>query len=584
MKTRTCIHWLWNASRGIRPRIALSSAAGVGGVCASLAFVWVSKFLVDIATGRAAGSLWQCTALMAACIAGQLLCSAAATRLDLLNAVRMKNALHRRLFARVMESRSVTVRPDNGTRPGAPLHTGNILNRMDEDARIVTDALTASLPAALVTAVQFIAAFCFLAALQPTLAFALAAVMPVALLLSKVWLRRMRRLSAGIRATEGRIQEHVQEHLRHRTLIRTLERTPRTIAALGKLQTALLRQVTRRTDFTLFSRTTVQAGFATGYATAFLWGIHGLAEGTVTFGMMTAFLQLVAQVQRPVVEMSRHLPAFVHAVTSAERLAELDALPAEETGGPIVLPGSVGIRMEAVDYRYPGSPRPAISRFTHDFAPGSFTALTGPTGVGKSTLLRLILALLSPGSGTVTLYTAGGHTAPASPRTRCNLVYVPQGNTLLSGTIRDNLLLGNPGATDAQLREALHTAAADFVFRLPDGLGTPCREGGEGLSEGQAQRIAIARGLLRPGAVLLLDEPTAALDAATERTLLARLARSTAGKTILLVTHRPAAAACCTATVCIDKPQDANAPPPSSCVKLAPDMPDVSQLETVPRS
>lgn len=555
MKTQTCIHRLWNASRGIRPRIALSSAAGVGEVCASLAFVWVSKHLVDIATARATGNLRLCIAGMIACIAVQLLCSAAGTRLDLLNAVRLKNTLRRRLFARVMESR-MELRPEN--RPGSPtenrpLHTADILNRMDEDTRIVTDALCTSLPASLVTVVQFTAAFCFLAALQPVLAVTLAAVMPAALLLSKLYLRRMRRLTAEIRTTEAHIQEHVQEHLRHRTLISTLERTSPAIAALAARQDTLWRQVARRTDFSLFSRTAVQAGFAAGYATAFLWGIHGLADGTVTFGMMTAFLQLVAQVQRPVVEMSRHIPAFVHSVTSTERLAELDDLPPEEQGTPLALTGSVGIRLCGVDYSYPGTSRQVIRRFSHDFAPGSFTALTGETGAGKSTLVRLMLALATPQSGTVTLYNAHGHELPASPRARRNLVYVPQGNTLLSGTIRDNLLLGNPLATDTQLREALHTSAAEFVFQLPDALDTPCREGGTGLSEGQAQRIAIARGLLRPGAVLLLDEPTSALDADTERTLLRRLAARTAGKTVILVTHRTAAAACCTDAVTLKR-------------------------------
>ena len=161
--------------------------------------------------------------------------------------------------------------------------------------------------------------------------------------------------------------------------------------------------------------------------------------------------------------------------------------------------------------------------------------------------MRLMLALLTPDKGTVSLYseTPVSKSASASPQTRCNIVYVPQGNTLMSGTIRENLLLGDPSATDRQLHEALHTAAADFVLELPEGLETMCGEKGAGLSEGQAQRICIARSLLRRGGVLLLDEPTASLDPQTEETLLRRLSKSAAGRTVIIVTHREAAASLC---------------------------------------
>jgi ABC-type bacteriocin/lantibiotic exporter with double-glycine peptidase domain len=189
-----------------------------------------------------------------------------------------------------------------------------------------------------------------------------------------------------------------------------------------------------------------------------------------------------------------------------------------------------------VTFAYPDSSREILSGFSYDFRPGSRTAIVGPTGVGKSTLIRLLLALLKPLKGTVSIYSDS--TFPASPATRCNLIYVPQGNTLFSGTIRENLLMGDPSASDEQLWKVLHIAAADFVSQLPDGLDSQCFEAGAGLSEGQAQRIAIARALLRPGSILLLDEFSSALDAETESALLERLTSELPDHTMIFITHR----------------------------------------------
>ena len=216
---------------------------------------------------------------------------------------------------------------------------------------------------------------------------------------------------------------------------------------------------------------------------------------------------------------------------------ELESLPCEEDVESLMLEGTAGVRFENVDFSFPDSLKPVLLHFTHDFKPGSRTAVLGPTGVGKSTMIRLLLSLLRPQSGNITVY-AGEQSAPASPATRCNLVYVPQGNSLFSGTVRDNLLMGNPEATDEQLRSVLHIAAADFVFDLPGGLDAHCFEAGAGLSEGQAQRIAIARAILRPGSILLLDEFSSALDAETELILMQRLTAALPDHTMIFITHR----------------------------------------------
>ena len=242
--------------------------------------------------------------------------------------------------------------------------------------------------------------------------------------------------------------------------------------------------------------------------------------------------------------MSRQFSTAVHTVTSVDRLCELE-LPQEQRGEPVKLEGKVGVRLNEVDFTYPDGTRKTIDAFSHDFKPGSFTAVVGETGIGKSTLIRLMLSLLSPDKGTLTFYNAEQE-VEISPRTRCNIVYVPQGNTLISGTIRDNLQMGKPDATEQEMREALYTAVAEFVHELLDGLDTVCGEKGAGLSEGQAQRVAIARALLRPGGVILLDEPTSALDGQTEQLLLQRIRTRLEGRTLIMVTHNQQTAELCT--------------------------------------
>ena len=539
MRTVDCVKWMWGASRGFRLPIAVNGLIGVIHVGVSLLFVYICKHLIDIVTRQSTDSLWGYVGAMIACMVVQLLLSVVSARRISRLDIRFRNALRYRLFSHVMESRWMGKEM---------LHTGDVLNRMVEDVLTVAGAVCRNIPSLLATVVQLGGAWIFLYRLDGRLAVVLLLIMPVALLLSKSYVRKMRRLTREIRDTDSRVQSHLQENLQHRVLIRTLEYTSCANSALSSLQEGLQNKVMERTNFSVFSRLMVQTGFAVGYATAFLWGLFGLYEGTVTFGMMTAFLQLVAQVQRPMVELSRQIPTFVQVLTSAERLAELSALDLEQKGESVKLRGKVGVRFEKVCFAYPDSKKDILSDFSYDFAPGSLTAVLGETGVGKSTLIRLMMALLTPDGGKIVLYN-GTDTVEASPQTRCNISYVPQGNTLVSGTIRDNLLLGNPDATESELHEALHLAVADFVYTLPEGLDTVCGEQGAGLSEGQAQRIAIARGLLRPGSILLLDEPSSSLDSETERLLLQRLSAQVKDKTLLLITHRETIGQLCTSVL-----------------------------------
>ncbi|MCD8266537.1 MAG: ABC transporter ATP-binding protein/permease, partial [Prevotellaceae bacterium] len=311
-------------------------------------------------------------------------------------------------------------------------------------------------------------------------------------------------------------------------------------------QSTLRQQIRHRTVYSSTSATLINLGFSAGYLVTFLWGARGLHHDTITYGTMIAFIQLVGQIQLPIRELTRFVPLIIGSFTAGERLMELEDTPLEPEGEPRLFPDGAGVRLKDVSYTYPGNPHPTISHLSFSFPPGSRTAIVGETGAGKTTLIRLMLALIEPEEGTVEVFNRDDSCA-ASPQTRCNMLYVPQGNTLLSGTIRYNLQLGNPKATQREMEEALRVACADFALSLPEGLDSPIGEQGVGLSQGQAQRLCIARALLGKGQILLLDEATSALDTETESRLLDNLTHwMLPSQTLIFVTHRAAAAEQCT--------------------------------------
>ena len=515
-------------------KVLMSWLIGVVRVAASMSFVWVCKALVDIATGDSDAPLGTYVGIMVGIMLVQVVSAVAYGWWEGMIVTRTQNEFRSKVFGHVLSSEW------NGREA---FHSGDMVNRLEEDTRVVVDLLCVRVPDFLITLSQLLAASFFLFTLEPSLLWVLLILMPVAAIGSKMFFKTIRKLTSLIRAKDSQIQGHMQEHLQQRVLVKTLGCTERVVDKLDDLQDEVMVNTVKRLNYNAAARSFLRVGFMAGYAAAFLWGVFGIKSGAVTFGMMTAFLQLVGQVQRPIADISRHIPAFIHSLTSVERILELTELPLEAEGDDILFEEAPGIRMDNVTFAYTDvpegmAPQLVLEHFSYDFKPSSITAIMGVTGAGKSTLTRLVLALLRPASGSVVLY-SGDKTVSASPATRCNFRYVPQGNSLMSGTVRDNLLLANPSATEAEMREALHLAVADFVLDLPDGLDTVCSEKGSGLSEGQAQRIAIARALLHPGGVLILDEATSALDRDTEDLLLQRLSQKVSGgKTILWITHR----------------------------------------------
>ena len=499
----------------------------------SVCFVYICKKLVDIAVdvfkdGSSADAVWKWFIMMAAVVLVRILLNACRSYIQTKTEIRLKNGLRKRLFEILLRLQN------DGSRSH---HSGDVLNRVQEDVRVVSSAVAVYVPNFIGAVLQFGAALIFLLYLDIRLALVLVVVLPVGMLVGKFITRRIRNLTLDIRSRDSKVQSHLQESIQHITLLQTLEYEETSSGELDDLQNKLYSSEIRRTKFSVISRIFVALAFQAGYATAFMWGVLGISHGTVTYGMMTAFLQLVGQIQRPLLDMSSQLPSIIHSTASVDRIIELESLPCEDDVDPVMLSGVAGISIENISFSYPDSTAPVLEDFSHDFKPGSRTAIVGPTGVGKSTLIRLLLALLKPQKGELSLYTSDGKVA-VSPSTRCNLVYVPQGNSLFSGTVKDNLQMGNPEASEEQMREALYTAAAEFVLEHPDGLQMQCFESGGGLSEGQAQRIAIARALLRPGSVLLLDEFSSALDAATEVLLMERLTSALSDHTMIFITHR----------------------------------------------
>lgn len=537
--TLQTLRWFVRTSRGIRLRSIANTLTGVIGVGLDFAFIWATKRCIDTATHQTEGSLTESALLLDAVMAAIIALGFARNWLAAILGVQSTNKIQRRMFETVLGS--VWLGRDRQ-------HTGDTMNRLDRDVRDVTSVISNTLPQALIVTCRLVGAFVFLCVYDARLACALMVITPLFIALSKFYVRRMRALTRDIRKTDSEIQSIMQESLQHRIMLKTMEQEEGVVERLGLTQQSLSDQIRYRTRFSSVSNALVNIGFAGGYLVAFLWGAWRLEQGLITYGMMLAFIQLVGQIQGPFRDMTRFIPTLISSLTAGERLMELEQLPQEETCEAIRFKGGCGIRLKDLSYAYDEDYRLIIDRLSYDFPPGSITAVLGETGSGKTTLIRLILALLPPLKGRVEFYD-GDVSAKASPGTRCNLVYVPQGNSLLSGTVRSNLQLGRPDATEREMWDALELAEAGFVKESDEGLDMPVGESGLGLSEGQAQRIAIARALLRPGRVLLLDEATSALDEETETrvldNLMGRNADSPTPYTVICVTHRPAVTAHC---------------------------------------
>ena len=525
------IVWLWHHSRGIRFNTVVRIVTGIGQVAFGLLMVWLSRKFIDdtIRTGTADDVL-RMVLLLVLTVLGGVALRQVGYWLTTTAGVHQSNALRLRIFSSLFRRQLYTEQE---------LHSGDVTSRLVKDIETISSVCTDTIPQIAITFIQLCGAFLLMRWFDARLAWALLLLTPMAIVFGKLISRRLRKMTLDIREDESRIQMQVQESMEHNAVLRSLGSEQWVTDRLESMQQRLKGNVMRRMRFTVAMRIVMGCVFGLGYLLAFVWGGICLRNGTITFGVMTSFLQLVGMIQHPILQLLNMVPTVIHCTASIDRLEELSVQDKKEIrDNPCNSVPNKMVRLDDVSFRYANGDSEILQHFSHEFAPGTKTAIMGQTGIGKTTLFRLILGFIQPTSGRVEV---GG-----------NICYVPQGNTLMSGTIRYNLQLAKPDATDEELRQVLHTACADFVFDLEDGLDTELGERGCGLSEGQAQRIAIARGLLHGGDIFLLDEISSSLDESTEKDLYHRIFTALPQKTMIFITHRSTVCELCDDIVLIE--------------------------------
>lgn len=500
---------------------------GILEVIVSLLQIWTVKRVIDSASINTGESIIRSIGILTLLIVLGFALTAFSTWVGNIEGTRAKNNMRQRILHKLLLSKD-----------SSKLHSGDIVNRIEIDVSTIINFVGYKIPESASGLIMFAAAIVCLYHLDHYLPILVFGVIVISLAISRIYIKKMHKLIKDVRESEGNIQAVIQDSIQNRSLLKVLEATQIITERFSFVQSNLFGNMKKSTSFSIRASAIVSAGESFVYILTFLWAALRMSAGTLTFGGMTAFLQLINKVYRPLRNLYGILPSFVGAVTSAERLMEMENWDKELNDNPIKMDGPCGIMLDNVSFSYDDSSEDVISNLSFDFRPGTSTALIGKTGTGKTTILRLVVALAVPQKGHVRAYNEKGSFETSSSM-RCNFIYVPQGNTLMHGTIRDNLLLGNPSATDEEIYEMLHVCCADFVRSIPNGLDTLCHENGGGLSEGQAQRITIARGLLHGGEILILDEVTSALDEETTKELLDNLFENYADRTLIFATHDP---------------------------------------------
>ena len=538
------IRWLWQYVYRYKGTILIHILLGVLGILMGLCSSVASKILIDAVTGYKAGKIGLAAALMIGMQLGNIAMKSMSSRVGSIINIRVQNEIQAEIYNRILITNWESLEQ---------FRSGDLLNRLNSDAATIANGVTSFIPSLISSVVQFLGAFCIILFYDSVMALLALLGIPFSAILSRLLIHRMRDHSHAMKMIHSDVMCFEEDSFQNLTSIKAFGITD----SFGE-KMAAMQQTYRDTylDYNRFSVRTSALMSLMGMvvsAACFGWAVFRLWSGVITYGVMTMFLQLASMLGAACSSLIGLFPTAISISTSAGRIMAIMQLPSET---PVMDPGfqqeqAFSIRLENVDYSYQsGASILHAASLTAD--PGELVALTGSSGEGKTTILRIILGLLLPQQGTAELIGESGHHYILSAGTRTAFGYVPQGNSMFAGTIAENLRIIKPDATDAELVAVLQVACAyEFVRELPGGLYYTIGGHGKGLSEGQAQRIAVARALLRRAPILLLDEATSALDQKTEQQMLQNLMESGMVRTCILVTHRSGSKRFCSKSYCI---------------------------------
>lgn len=534
--------WQWSKARHLS--IAGICVLNMLVTCGSLAIAAATRGLIDSAAGHDGGQMLLYAAVMTGAVLTIRVCGLLSARLTARTGAQLLQDLRTMVLKKIFQKQSAGL---DG------YHSGELVNRMFSDVSIVRSGIMEVAPRTVSMLVGFTGAAVMLIQADWRFALLLAAGGLLGLVLIAAFHAPMTSRHRAVQESEGRLHALLQELLEHLRLIKASGSEERMERRADGQQQSLLTAQLSKGYFSAHMNNSIYMVFQLSWLFCMLWGCYGIYRGRLTYGMLAAVLQLVGQIQGPISGAAGVAGQVYGTLSSAQRLEELLDLPDEEDAAPMADGVSRGalqeIRLRDVDFSYGKGREPVLQQVSFTIRPGEMIAVTGASGSGKSTLLQLLLGIYPPSGGQLRFCFANGEETGPSRETRALFAYVPQGNTLFSGTLRENMVMFTESASDAEIMQAARLACIDrFIAELSDGLDTVIGERGIGLSEGQAQRVAVARALLTGAPVLLLDECTSALDAQTEAQLLENIA-SLEGKTCLIVTHRAAALQICTSRI-----------------------------------
>lgn len=416
-------------------------------------------------------------------------------------------------------------------------HTGDLMTRLTSDTDAIANGISSTIPSIIILFFQLVATFFTLYYYEPFLAISSLLIAPVAIGASYILGRKLKFLQVKVQESESNYRSFIHESLSNIMIIKTFCDEEYSSNHLNELRNERLHWILKKNRMSLATSSVINITFEIGYILAFTWGAIGISNGSIKFGTMSLFLSLVGQVQAPLIGLASSIPKIVSILASAGRVIEIQNLPLEPRIKESLNPTQVGVELNHLSFSYE---KESIFDDTNlTIHPGEFIAIVGESGIGKTTLIRLIMSFIQSPEGIIQFFNEQGTYQNTNGNSREFISYVPQGNTLFSGTIADNVLMGNRTSTEKDIITALESACAyDFIKELPDGIYTKIGERGHGLSEGQAQRIALARALIRKAPFLVLDEATASLDEKTELKVLEGLKKLSPKPTCILITHR----------------------------------------------